>query len=242
MRLGTGVVLGVCAVLAMGQQEPAPVETPAEQVEQQEETSQDTVELNEGETAAPVEDAVPRGEAPVRHSLEAQIDQANMRANQASQPGAEEQPADNAAEAAFVESQEVLKRELEELRALYGEATSRNAGLEDDPVARGQYLAHGVAKCIECHTPRNGAGNLVMEQKFRGATIPTGAPNFRGMEWAERAPDIRGFRGFNDEEVISLLSRGIVQRRGLPPHAPMPQFQMNKEDALAVAAYLRSLH
>jgi mono/diheme cytochrome c family protein len=38
-------------------------------------------------------------------------------------------------------------------------------------VSRGKYLVEEIARCSECHTPRDGAGNLKHEVWLQGAPI-----------------------------------------------------------------------
>ena len=46
--------------------------------------------------------------------------------------------------------------------------------------------------------------------------------------------------GFSDEAILRLLGEGIAHT-GAPPQSPMPPFRMNRADATAIVAYLRSL-
>ncbi len=61
----------------------------------------------------------------------------------------------------------------------------------DDPVvARGRYLAEGLAHCAECHTPRNAVGALQTDQWMAGAPNPSGKgriPNITpaALEWSQ---------------------------------------------------------
>ena len=58
--------------------------------------------------------------------------------------------------------------------------------------------------------------------------------------WAEAAPPLAGLPGWTDAQLVTLLTTGKDQK-GEPPEPPMPEYRMIKEDAAAVAAYLRSL-
>jgi mono/diheme cytochrome c family protein len=107
-------------------------------------------------------------------------------------------------------------------------------------VTRGRYLVENVAMCIQCHTPRNQAGELDRTQLFRGAPIPVNGPHFQDMDWAVKAPNIVGLLGYTEEDAIRLLTEGRT-RTGTRPRPPMPPFRMSREDAAAVVAYLKSL-
>lgn len=106
-------------------------------------------------------------------------------------------------------------------------------------IARGRYLVHDVAQCIQCHSPRNERGELIEGQLLTGAPIPLKSP-FPGQQWAFRAPAIKGLNFLSEPEALRLLCDGIA-RTGRPPDPPMPRFHMTREDALAVVAYLKSL-
>ncbi|MFI5178265.1 MAG: hypothetical protein ACHQO8_06870 [Vicinamibacterales bacterium] len=105
-------------------------------------------------------------------------------------------------------------------------------------VARGEYLANRVAMCVQCHSPRDIHGNVLLTQKFRGAPIPVTSP-WPEREFAFRAPSIAGLPGFTDEQIIALLTEGKAIDRD-PPRPPMPPFRMMRQDAQAIVAYLRS--
>lgn len=108
-----------------------------------------------------------------------------------------------------------------------------------DVVERGRYLATGIGMCGECHTPRNASGELQTDRWLKGAPIPVGTPE--GYEtWAYKAPRIAGLPQHTDDEFVRLMTTG-VNRDDKPTRFPMPQFRMTEEDALAIAAYLRSL-
>lgn len=107
-----------------------------------------------------------------------------------------------------------------------------------DP-ARGRYLVENVAMCIQCHTPREATGELIRSQAFRGAPIPAGRPS-QLSSWAEFAPRIAGLPQYTSEQMILLLTTGIG-REGKQLRSPMPTFKMTREDAEAVASYLKSM-
>ena len=105
---------------------------------------------------------------------------------------------------------------------------------------RGRYIVDHVAMCIECHTPRNAVGQLLMSQYLLGAPIPVNAPPFPNMQWALKAPAIAGLSGYSNDQGIRLLMEGITAA-GRTPSLPMPRYRMNRSDAEAVVRYLKSL-
>jgi mono/diheme cytochrome c family protein len=110
----------------------------------------------------------------------------------------------------------------------------------DAPAQRGKYIVDDVAKCVECHTPRDESGNLRNSAYLRGAPIPVNAPPYPKMNWALQAPNIAGLPGYTVEQGMRLLTEG-VDRNGRRTDPPMPQFRMTPEDARAVVNYLKSL-
>ena len=106
-------------------------------------------------------------------------------------------------------------------------------------VEHGRYIVHQVAMCVQCHTPRDERGDLVMGRLLRGARMPVGSP-FPRKEWCFETPQIAGLPGWSDAEAVKLLMTG-QDYRGYTPRPPMPPFRMTRQDAEAVVAYLRSL-
>jgi mono/diheme cytochrome c family protein len=94
--------------------------------------------------------------------------------------------------------------------------------------------------CSECHTPRDMSGNLQTGAYLLGAPVPVAAPPFANIKWALKAPAIAGLDGYSAEQAIRLLMEGITSN-GREPSAPMPRFRMNRSDAEAVVAYLKSI-
>ncbi|WP_425571390.1 c-type cytochrome [Novipirellula rosea] len=106
-------------------------------------------------------------------------------------------------------------------------------------IERGRYLVHDVAKCTECHTPRDARGELIESRLLTGAAIPVVGPHF-AKPWAAQSASIAGLGNYDETFVRHLLVRG-VRPDGSRPNSPMPRFKMTKEDANAVIEYLRSL-
>jgi cytochrome c553 len=107
-------------------------------------------------------------------------------------------------------------------------------------IERGRYLVHDVAMCVMCHSPRDIGGQLHPRRLLHGGRIPLESP-FPRQEWAFAAPRLAGLPGgWTEERMIELLVTG-QRPEGPPPRPPMPPFRMNREDAAAVAAYLKSL-
>jgi mono/diheme cytochrome c family protein len=110
---------------------------------------------------------------------------------------------------------------------------------DQDKVSRGKYLVEGVAECWTCHTPRDEHGDPDRTRWLLGAPVVF-RPTIDMSNWAERAPRLSGSPPGTDEDFVKLMMTGI-SRTGRPPRQPMPRFQMTREDAEAVLAYLKSL-
>jgi mono/diheme cytochrome c family protein len=109
----------------------------------------------------------------------------------------------------------------------------------DTPAARGRYLVEEVAKCAECHTPRDADNQLDRSRWLQGASIWI-QPVHRVPNWAEFAPPLAGLPGLSDEQMERVLEKGqAANGREIQP--PMHLYHLNHNDALAVIAYLRSL-
>lgn len=117
--------------------------------------------------------------------------------------------------------------------------TQREARDEQAVREHGRYLVEHVAMCVQCHTPRDERGELLVGQLFEGAAIPLESP-FPDERWAFRAPALAGLPGLSDEELVRLLTSG-VGHDGTRPAPPMPPFRLHEPDARAIASYLRSL-
>lgn len=106
-------------------------------------------------------------------------------------------------------------------------------------VAQGRYLVEEVAKCPECHTPRDAEFQLDPARWLQGASIWI-MPVHSVPNWAQFAPPLAGLPGLSDEQMNRVLEKGQAAngREILPP---MHRYHLNHADAQAVTAYLRSL-
>jgi mono/diheme cytochrome c family protein len=116
--------------------------------------------------------------------------------------------------------------------------TNSGAG-EKGEVERGRYLVEEVAKCPECHTPRDARGELRADAWLRGAPIWI-KPVAPISNWADHAPPLAGFPSFTEEQGERILEKGTGPE-GEELRPPMHIYHMNHADAKAIIAYLKSL-
>lgn len=108
-----------------------------------------------------------------------------------------------------------------------------------DPVGRGQYIAT-LNGCGNCHTPRNEDRSLDWSRPLAGAPFrDTVAPNLTPDE-------LTGLGGWSEAEIAEFMQTGIYSD-GTEAHGGMKSRidrglnQLTDEDALAIAAFLKSL-
>ena len=127
---------------------------------------------------------------------------------------------------------------------LISEYVSKNRAAPKSPasqgdVQRGKYLVEEVARCPECHTPRDDSGALKSAAWLRGATIWI-RPVPRITNWADSAPPLAGLPSFTDTQMETVLEKGTgPQGETLRP--PMHTYHLHPVDAKAIIAYLKSL-
>ena len=132
-----------------------------------------------------------------------------------------------------------MKPTLLLLALAFGMQCAQAAGTNEVLLQRGKYLVESAGACTDCHTPRDWKGVPERARWLQGAKLdfkPT-----RSMPWAESAPAIAGLPGFStDNQALKYFETG-VNTVGKQSSPPMPQYRFNREDALAIVAYLRSL-
>jgi Cytochrome c len=115
--------------------------------------------------------------------------------------------------------------------------TTNNA--TNSEIERGKYLVEEVAKCAECHTPRNERGELRQDAWLAGASIWI-RPVAPIQNWADHAPTLAGWPSFTEEQGERILEKGTGPE-GEELRPPMHIYHMKHEDAKAIIAYLKSL-
>ena len=99
-------------------------------------------------------------------------------------------------------------------------------------IDRGRYLAENVGQCQTCHA-----------QRMKGTELAV-APIKEIKGWHKTSPDItptgKTWERWGEEALVKFLMTGLGPR-GTPADPPMPMYKLNREDAEAVVAYLKSL-
>jgi mono/diheme cytochrome c family protein len=106
-------------------------------------------------------------------------------------------------------------------------------------IAHGKYIVEEVARCPECHSPRDAQGNPDHARWLQGAPIWI-TPVHPDSKWADRAPALAGFPGYTQAQGEQILEMGRSATGGLL-QPPMHPYHLTHADAQAVIAYLRSL-
>ena len=130
-----------------------------------------------------------------------------------------------------------IRRGLGLWKQLFGSDDYVLAGELSETVARGRYLAEGLAHCGECHTPRNALGGLKRDVWLSGAPNPSGKgtiPNITPakLEWSEA--DLVEY--FTSGFTPDYDSAGGEMAEVVSNLAQLPQ-----SDRAAIAAYLKAV-
>lgn len=119
--------------------------------------------------------------------------------------------------------------------------TAQQVVSDGTAIARGKYLANGIARCFWCHSPLDhqdpavpipaslGSGDVLDDK------APTNAPNI--------TPDREtGLGAWSDQEIVLAIREGRGRDgRRLAEHPANHYSVMTDEDAAAIVSYLRSL-
>lgn len=106
-------------------------------------------------------------------------------------------------------------------------------------IARGAYIVNNVAMCPTCHTPRTADGQLDRSRWLQGGPVIYW-PAQPTSNWPQYEPRIGGTLPTSEAGMINLLTTAIWID-GTELRDPMPKFHMNRADAEAVVAYLKSI-
>jgi mono/diheme cytochrome c family protein len=112
-----------------------------------------------------------------------------------------------------------------------------------DPVARGKYLAV-VGGCTDCHTPGYFFGKPDEKRYLGGSEVGFEIPGMGVFHGPNLTPDKdTGLGSWSAAEIVTALQTGVrPDKRVLAPIMPWKALaQLTKDDANAIAAYLKSI-
>ena len=113
----------------------------------------------------------------------------------------------------------------------------------DAQTDRGKYLVN-VAGCSDCHTPGNLMGHPDMARFLGGSDVGFAIPGLGVFPGRNLTPDKEtGLGNWTTAQIITAITKGErPDGRMLAPIMPwMALSKLTKSDALAIAAYLKSL-
>ena len=120
-------------------------------------------------------------------------------------------------------------------------ASAASAG--DPQVERGKYLVT-IGGCGDCHTPGYFLGKPDVSKTLGGSDVGFGIPGLGAFVGRNLTPDKEtGLGNWTDDQIITAFTTGVrPDGRKLAPIMPWQDLaHLDREDALAIVAYLRSL-
>jgi mono/diheme cytochrome c family protein len=112
-----------------------------------------------------------------------------------------------------------------------------------DEVARGKYLV-SLMSCTDCHTPGHFRGKEDKSKFLGGSDVGFGIPSLGVFVGPNLTPDkTTGLGNWTAEQIVTAITKGETpDGRILAPPMPWRNYaNISKADALAIAAYLKSL-
>ncbi len=114
---------------------------------------------------------------------------------------------------------------------------------DQQTIARGKYLAT-FGSCTDCHTPGYFFGKPDNARYLGGSEVGFEIPGLGVFHGPNLTPDKEtGLGNWSEEQIVTALQTGRrPDGRVLAPIMPWKAFEsLTKEDALAIAAFLKSL-
>ena len=115
---------------------------------------------------------------------------------------------------------------------------------DEGVVKRGRYLTEEVARCQDCHTPRDEKGDLDRTKWMKGAEMliqPVGDPP---KDWHKTSPNLtpagRLWQRWGEPALMKYLVTGLTPK-GTKAGPPMPTYTLEPQDAEAIVEYLKTL-
>jgi mono/diheme cytochrome c family protein len=121
--------------------------------------------------------------------------------------------------------------------------TSDRAAAQNAQVDRGKYLA-AIGGCTDCHTPGHFLGKPDMARFLGGSDVAFEIPGLGTFVGPNLTPDKEtGLGNWTGDQIVTAVTTGKrPDGRMLAPVMPYMGLQaLTRDDALAIAAYLKSL-
>ena len=119
----------------------------------------------------------------------------------------------------------------------------RATAADQHEVARGKYLVT-IGSCTDCHTPGHFFGKPDMSKYLGGSDVGFAIPHLGVFVGPNLTPDkATGLGDWTTAQIVDAITKGQTpQGRTLAPVMPWHAYaSLTKADALAIAAYLKSL-
>jgi mono/diheme cytochrome c family protein len=116
-------------------------------------------------------------------------------------------------------------------------------GADKSQIERGRYLVT-LGGCGDCHTPGYFLGKPDFKRELGGSEVGFEIPGVGVFYGPNLTPDKEtGLGTWSEADIVKALKTGVrPDGRGLVPVMPWPAFaKLTKQDAQAIAAYLKSL-
>ncbi len=129
------------------------------------------------------------------------------------------------------------------LTAQAAQAAQKPPAANKQAVARGKYLV-SVGSCNDCHTPGHFLGKDDASKFLGGSDVGFAIPGLGVFVAPNLTPDkATGLGNWTPAQIATALTKGVTpEGRKLAPVMPYDNYaNMTKSDALAIAAYLKSL-
>jgi mono/diheme cytochrome c family protein len=127
---------------------------------------------------------------------------------------------------------------------LLGQSLGDASAQDMTQIARGRYLVEGPAACGDCHTPGGLSGKPDLTRYLGGSDVGLAVPGLGVFVPPNLTPDNEtGLGNWTTEQIVTAFTKGSrPDGRMLSPAMPSQDFaHLGRLDALAVAAYLKSL-
>jgi mono/diheme cytochrome c family protein len=118
-----------------------------------------------------------------------------------------------------------------------------SGAVAQDQVARGKYLV-SFGGCNDCHTPGYFFGKPDNQRHLGGSEVGFEIPGLGVFHGPNLTPDKEtGLGNWSTDQIVTALQTGVrPDKRVLAPIMPWKAFaELTKADAMAIAAYLKSI-